>query len=243
MAACCRLYAAKGTSAVLWTCSEVSAGSDIALRNPSLDFSDGLFKTSGYSLETIQRLLPQPSHHAGRAVAVRDVVAQRRKTIRFAPFFHFRKLLDVELLIADRPPVVRGVVHRKAGSKGSVSADDQPVLSGAASPVLAAAAHETFHVLQTGNRVHHLPALALLVDEPIEKIIDHGKIFRPDVGIVFVKMFEVPLFHHRSFVDVEGDGDSIFVRDCGELFHILNVGAAYVGVEEHGIAVAVLPAH
>src|SRR5580704_10931202 len=135
MAACCLLYAAKGTSAVLCTCSEMSTGSDIALRNPSLDFTDGLFKTSGYALETIQRLLPQPLHHAGRAVAVRDVVSQRRKTIRLAALFHFRQLLDVELLIADCSPVVRSVVHRKARSKGSVSADNQPVLSGAASPV------------------------------------------------------------------------------------------------------------
>jgi len=72
----------------------------------------------------------------------------------------------------------------------------------------------------------------LLVDEPVEKIIDHREIFRPDVSIIFMKMLEVPLFHHRSFVDVEGDGDPVFVRDGGELFDVVNVGAADVGVEK-----------
>src|SRR5690242_11410333 len=240
MAACCRLYAAKGTSAVVCKCCEMTSASNIALRNPSLDFSDGLFKTSGYALETIHCLLPQPLHHAGRAVAVRDVVAQRRKTIRLAAFFHFRELLDVELLIGDRAPIVRRVVHGKAWSKSSVGPDDQPVLSGAASPVFTDAPHETFHVLQTRNRIHHFPTLALLVDEPVQKIIDHRTLFRPGVGVAFVKMLEVPLFYHRSFVDVEGDGDPVFVRDGGELFHILNIGAADAGVEENGVPIAIL---
>jgi len=50
------------------------------------------------------------------------------------------------------------------------------------------------------------------------KVVHGWKIFLPDVGVVFVKMLEVSLFHHRSFVDVEGDGDPIFMRDGGEFF-------------------------
>src|SRR5260370_1263845 len=132
--------------------------------SPCLDVSDALLKTSGYALKTIHGLLPQPLHHASGAVAVRNVVSQRRKAIWLAALFHFRELFDVELLIGNRAPVVRRVVHGKAGRESSVSADDQPVLPRAASPVLADAAHEPLHVLQTRNRIHHLPALALLVD-------------------------------------------------------------------------------
>ena len=56
-------------------------------------------------------------------------------------------------------------------------------------------------------------------------------------------MFEVILLHHRRFVDVKGDGDAVVVRDGGELFHVINVGAADVGIEKQGVAVAVLPPH
>src|SRR5580700_8472887 len=88
--------------------------SDIALLNPSSDFSDALFKASGNALEAVHGLFPQPLHHAGRAVAVSDVVPQGRKAIRLAALFHLRELLDVEFLIAHRSPVIRRVVHRKA---------------------------------------------------------------------------------------------------------------------------------
>src|SRR6266478_5430173 len=146
----------------------MSAYSGIGLLSPSLDSWDELFKTSGYALEAVQGLFPQPLHHAGRAVAVRDVVSQRRKAIRLATLFHLRELLDVELLVADGAPVVRRVVHGKARSECPVGSNDQPVLPGAAAPVLADAAHEALHVLQAGNGIDHLPALALLVDEPVE---------------------------------------------------------------------------
>jgi hypothetical protein len=55
-------------------------------------------------------------------------------------------------------------------------------------------------------------------------------------------MLEVSLLHHRGFVDVEGDGDAVVVRELGELFDALDVAAADVGVEEHGVAVTVLAA-
>src|ERR1700740_1303136 len=148
----------------------MSAYSGIGLLSSSLDSRDELFKASGYALEAVQGLFPQPLHHAGRAVAVRDVVSQRRKAIRLATLFHLRELLDVELLVADGAPVVRRVVHRKARSECPIGSNDQPILSGAASPVLADAAHEPLHVLQTRNRIHHLPALTLLFDEPVEKV-------------------------------------------------------------------------
>src|SRR5713101_5374587 len=112
---------------------------------------DPLFKASRDTLESIHSLLPQPLHHASRAVAVSDVVPQRRKAIRLTALFHFRELFDVELLIGDGAPVVRRVVHWKARSESPVGADDQPVLSGAASPVFAGTAHKAFHVLQARN--------------------------------------------------------------------------------------------
>src|SRR5258707_15705687 len=102
----------------------MTACSDIALLNLSSDFSDELLKASGYALEAVHGLFPQPLHHARRAVAVSDVVSQCRKAIRLAALFHFRELFDVELLIGNRAPVVRRVVHRKARSESSVGTDD-----------------------------------------------------------------------------------------------------------------------
>src|SRR5258708_27985589 len=125
----------------------MSAGCDIDVLRPSLRCSDELFKASGYTLEAVQGLLPQPLHHASRAVAVSDVVPQCRKTIRLAALFHIRELLDIELLIADAAPVVGCVVHAKPRSECPVGSNNQPVLSGATPPMLAATAHEPFHVL------------------------------------------------------------------------------------------------
>ena len=101
-------------------------------------------------------------------------------------------------------------------------------------------AHEAFHVLQTRDGIDHLPTLALFVDEPVQEIVDDREILRANVGVVFVQMLEVILLHHRRLVDVEGDGDAVVVRDFGQLFHVFDVCAADVGVEKHGIAVAVL---
>ena len=72
----------------------------------------------------------------------------------------------VELLIGHSAPVVRCVVQGKARSETSIGSNDQPVLPGAASPVLADAAHGALHVPEARNRIDHLPALTLLVDEP-----------------------------------------------------------------------------
>jgi len=49
------------------------------------------------------------------------------------------------------------------------------------------AAHETFHLLQPRNGVHHLPCLTLLVDQPFEKIVDYrnrraGRKYGVEVG-------------------------------------------------------------
>src|ERR1700730_5817254 len=129
----------------------MGAGCDIDLLSPSLHCLDELFKASGYTLEAVQGLLPQPLHHASRAVAVSDVVPQRRKAIRLEALFHIRELLDIELLIADGAPVVVCVVHLSFASESPVGSNKQPVLSGAAPPVLATTAHDPFHVLQTGN--------------------------------------------------------------------------------------------
>src|SRR5260370_29186940 len=106
----------KGTSAVLCSGSELSAGCDIELLIPSLHSLDELFKASSDTLEAVHGLLPQPLHHAGRAVAVSNVVPQRRKAIRLAALFHFRELFYIELLIADRAPVGRRDLQGKTQS-------------------------------------------------------------------------------------------------------------------------------
>src|SRR5260370_9538720 len=112
----------------------MSAGCDIDVLRSSLDCSGELFKASGYTLEAVQGLLPQPLHHASRAVAVSDVVPQRRKAIRLAALFHIRELLDIELLIADGAPIVVCVVHAKARSQCPVGSTNKPILPCSAPP-------------------------------------------------------------------------------------------------------------
>src|SRR5262249_32271032 len=157
--------------------------------------------TAGYALETMHGLACEPFHDARSTVAICNVISQRGKTIWFAALLHFGQLFQVKFLIFDGAPVVMCVVHREAGCKRTVRADNQPVLPCAAAPMLSDSAHEAFHVLQASDGVHHLPPLALLVDKPVEKIVDHRKIVWANVRVVLMKMFEVALLHHGSFVD------------------------------------------
>src|SRR5215471_7931647 len=199
-----------------------------------------LLKTSGYTLESVACLLKEPLHHSGSIVAVCDIVAKGGETVGLATLLHFGELPEIELLIFDCAPIIFGVVHREAGGQGAVRADDKPVLTGAATPVLAYAPHEALHVLQPGNGIDHFVALALLVNEPVKQIVHHRKIFRADVGIVFVEMLEMGLLHHGRFVDVEGKRNPVVVGDFHQLLDIFDVGSANICVEENGVAVAVL---
>src|SRR5208283_882522 len=127
-----------------------------------------LFKTSGYTLESVACLLEEPLHYAGGVVAVRHIVAEGGEAVRFATLLHFGELLEIELLLLDGAPIVFGVVHGEARRQRSIGANDQPILTGAATPVLADTAHEALHVLQAGDGIGHFVALALLVDEPVK---------------------------------------------------------------------------
>src|SRR6266852_3490637 len=109
-----------------------------------------LLEAARDALKSVARLLQQPFHHASRIVAIRDVIAQRRKTIWLAALLHFGELAQVKFLILDCTPVVARVIHGEARSQRAVGADDQPVLAGAAAPMLADRAHESFHVLRRG---------------------------------------------------------------------------------------------
>ena len=127
-----------------------------------------LLETSGYTLESVACLLKEPLHYAGGVVAVRHIVAQGGEAVGLATLLHFGELLEIELLIFNGAPIVFGVVHREAGSEGAVRADDKPVLTGAATPVLANTAHEALHILQSRDGIDHFVPLALLVNEPVE---------------------------------------------------------------------------
>ena len=96
-------------------------------------------------------LLQQPLHHSSHVVAVRHVVAERREAVWFAALFHFGQLFQVKFLVFNCAPIEFRVVHRKARRERAVGADDQPVLAGAAAPVLARTTHETLHILEPGN--------------------------------------------------------------------------------------------
>ncbi len=88
--------------------------------------------------------------------------------MRLAALFHVAKLFEIELLVFDVAPIVIRVIHWETGREGTIRADNQPVLAGAATPVLACTAHESLHILQARDGIHHLVALPLFVDQPIE---------------------------------------------------------------------------
>src|SRR5260370_31253329 len=154
-----------------------------------------LFKTSRHALESVHRLFPEPIHDTSCAVTVGNVVAERRKTVRLAALLHFGQLFEVELLIFNRAPIIFRVVHGEARCKGSIGADDQPVLAGTAAPVFAGTAHETFHVLEPGNGIDHLPALALLVDQPVEEVINDWEVLLANVTVLLLPFLKLTLLH------------------------------------------------
>src|SRR6201998_4914763 len=96
-------------------------------------------------------VLEKPLHDTGSVVTIGDVVAKGRKAVWLTALFHFGELLEIELLVFDRAPVIGRVIHGEARGQGSVGADDEPVLTCPAAPMLSHAAHETFHVLQPRN--------------------------------------------------------------------------------------------
>src|SRR5215475_6433555 len=172
--------------------------------DPRPALSSASLKTASDTLETMFCLLPEPLHDAAHVITIRDVIAQGGEAMRFAALLHFPELLEIELVFLDGAPIVGGVVHRETRGQGAIGADDEPILATTAAPVFSNAAHEALHVLQAGNGVDHFVALALLVNEPIQEIINHGEILRPNIGIVLMEMLEVLLLPHGSFVDVEG---------------------------------------
>jgi hypothetical protein len=53
-------------------------------------------------------------------------------------------------------------------------------------------------------------------------------------------MLEVRLLHHGRFIDMKRERDAVVVGDFDELFDVIDVGAANIGVEENCVAVAIL---
>src|SRR5271156_1728739 len=64
-----------------------------------------------------------------------------------------------------------------------------------------------------------------------------------DERVVLVVMLEVTLLNQRRFVQVIIGRNAVFACNLGQLLYILHVIAAYVDVEEYGIAVFVLLAN
>ena len=113
---------------------------------------------------------PIGSHEC--VVAVRQVVVQGGKAALLALHLHARQAAVSRSRIAGRSPVVRSAVHRETGRQRSIGANDQRILPRAAVPLLQFAAHERLHFLQPANGVHHLIAGTVLVDEPIDGLVD-----------------------------------------------------------------------
>ena len=82
-------------------------------------------------------------------------------------------------------------IHRKARSKSAVSPDNQRVPPGAAAPRLDIAAHEFLHLQQSLLLVYDFVALPVLVDNPVNQLIDLGIVGGRQKRTVLVEMFEM----------------------------------------------------
>src|SRR5215471_20018755 len=101
--------------------------------------------------------------------------------------------MNIEAMVSDSPPVVSSRVHWKARCQRPIHPDDDVILAGAAAPRFDLATHEILHFVQPLDRIHHLIALALLVDDPIDKVINARPVFRPDIGAVAVIVLKMTL--------------------------------------------------
>src|SRR2546421_7211520 len=92
--------------------------------------------------EAVQRLARDPLQHALGVVAVGEDVVAGRKTVLRALLLHLVELLNVELRVLNRAPVVRRRVHREAGRERAVGAYDERVLARTTLPRRNFAAHQ-----------------------------------------------------------------------------------------------------
>ena len=136
-------------------------------------------------------MLQDPANHTAVIVDVADDVVQSREAVQFTFFFHFRELMLVELRLAHNTPVVCRGIHRKARSKCAVSPDNQRVAPGAAAPRLDIPAHEFLHLQQSLLLVYDFVALPVLVDNPVNQLIDLGIVGGRQKRTVLVEMFEM----------------------------------------------------
>jgi hypothetical protein len=108
---------------------------------------------------------------------------------------------------------MRGGVHRKTGSQGSVYANDERVLTGAAVPWLEVAMHEVLHLREPLDRVRHHVAGLLFFDQPVEHFAYLRSVLRTGICRVLVEVLEVGLLDERRLIDVIVRGDAVLSRD------------------------------
>src|SRR5260370_36337280 len=101
-----------------------------------MPFFRHLFEASGCALKYGSRVLKDPLHYARDVVTVRHIIPKCGEAMWLAPLLHFGELLEIELLILDRAPVVFRVIHREARRECPVRANDEPIMTGSATPVL-----------------------------------------------------------------------------------------------------------
>src|SRR5262245_43854155 len=97
----------------------------------------------------------------------------------------------IELGIAHRAPVVSSGVHREAWRQSPVSADDQRVPAGAASPGFDVSAQELFHLPQAGFLIDDLVALLMLLQDPVDQFVHPRIILWCEERAVLVQVFEM----------------------------------------------------
>ena len=157
-----------------------------------------------------------------------------------APLLHLIELFEVEAGGADPPPVVRRRVVRKARCQGAVGSDDEAAAPRPALPGLDDTAEEALHVFEVLHRVDHLIPAAVLLDKPVEQLVDPRPVLLPDVRRVVPVVEEVALLNHGLFVDVVVGGDPILPADLRQLQGVVQVVATDVDVEKDSVAKAPL---
>src|SRR6266478_7136060 len=118
----------------LWYCSKMTSRRKRNAFSGPHRVSRVVLEAARCSFKPVHRLLQRPLDYPGVVIAItKDVVACRETMLR-AFDLHLIQLLNVELVVFDRSPVVRRGIHWEARCKSSVGPDNQRILPGAAIP-------------------------------------------------------------------------------------------------------------
>jgi hypothetical protein len=86
---------------------------------------DPILKVARGPLESVRRLLENPTDGAGSVVAILQIMVKRGKAVPLAFHLHACKLMAVKIWVSGDSPILCGSIHREARSQRSVGANNQ----------------------------------------------------------------------------------------------------------------------